>query len=657
MRRALPWLLPLLVAAVGLHTLDVLRYGVYFALAIALPGTLLLRAVWRSVGNWAEDLGLGAIVGAAWMLVGWALFTAVGWQRWLVVWPLLTLAAFALPRLRSCWRIAQPSLLPLRWTWGLAIASALMLAATIRGVMGYHVPPPDATSYYQDLLYHLSMVSELTRAVPPELPQVVGERLEYHWFANADMAAAVDITRLNPIVVLFRLWVLPWLVVALLVCATLARTVSRTWWTGVLAAAALTAPQLYLLVDTSINLNPPVSFLSPSQTFGLVACVAAGIFLIELLFRDGPRSLWLLVVAMAVVGGGSKPTVLPVLVGAVGLAALYKRLQLKLVVAGALLVAVGAITLLTVAGSTSGSQIQFLAILKTSPGYERLTGDTTPAGVGGLLVPSLVHGAVLGTAVMVLSVLLIQSASLAGFFVVRRDPVAWFLVGAMVVGWLGYLFIDHPGVSESYFLYTATPFSIAAAGWVAATASRRLAVVVLVLLALAPVKSFIQNAIAGDTEAGPVFRSAQQWVYPDEQSSAAWLAANSAPTDVVATNTWCRPVDAKAPGCDARGYLVSGLAGRRTVIEGWAYTNEAMAAQGVGGRRYTEQPSPWPDRVALVTQTFASPTPALLKRLHDQYGVRWLYADARAGTVSPKLAELVPLRHSNGKVAIYDLGG
>lgn len=653
MRRALPWLLPLLI---GFHTLDGVLYVVYFALAIALPGTLLLRAVWRSLGNWAEDLGLGAIVGAAWMLVGWALFTAAGWQRWLVIWPLLTLAAFALPRLRAYWRIAEPQPLPLRWTWGLVIAAALMLAATIRGVMAYHVMPPDGTSYYQDLLYHLSMVSELTRAVPPELPQVVGERLEYHWFANADMAAAVDITRLSPIMVLFRLWVLPWLVVALLVCATLARTVSRTWWTGVLAAAALTAPQLYLLVDTSINLNPPVSFLSPSQTFGLIACVAVGIFLIELLFRDGPRSLWVLVLALAVVGGGSKPTVLPVLIGAVGLAALCK-LRLKTVVAGALLVAVGALTLLTVAGSTSGSQIQFLAILKTSPGYSTLTGDHTAAGVGGLIVPSLVNGAVLGTVVMLLSVLLIQAASLAGFLVVRCDPVAWFLIGAMVVGWLGYLFIDHPGVSESYFLYTATPFSLAAAGWVAATARRRLLVVVLVLLFVAPVKSFVQNAIKGDTEAGPVFRSAPQWVYPDEQSSAAWLAANSASTEVVATNTWCRPVDAKTPGCDARGYIVSGLAGRRTVIEGWAYTNEAMAAQGVGGRRYTEQPSPRPDRVALVTQAFANPTPDLLKRLHDQYGVRWLYADARAGTVSPKLADLVPLRHSNSKVKIYDLGG
>nr|WP_202886433.1 hypothetical protein [Kribbella sandramycini] len=657
----MPWLLPLLTAAAGLVTLDVgigpiVKYSAYFAVAIALPGTLLLRALWRSTGNWAEDVGLGSIVGATWMLVGWALFTAVGWQAWLAAWPLLTLAAFALPQLRGYWRIAMPEPVPVLWTWGLVVASTLLVAATIRGVMAYHVMPPDGTAYYQDLLYHLSMISELTRAVPPELPQAVGERLEYHWIPNADMAAAVDITRLTPTVVLFRLWVLPWLVVALLVCATLARTVSRVWWSGVLVAAALSTPNLFLLVDTSLNLSAPLSYLSPSQTFGLVTCVALGIFLIDLLFRGGGGRLWVLVVALAIVGGGSKPTVLPVLVGAVGLAALY-QLKRRLVLVGVLLVVVGAVTLLTVTGSTSGSQIQFLAILKSTPGYAAVTGNNTPPGFGGLVVPSLTHGAVWGTILLFLILLVVQAASLAGFGVARRDPVAWFLLGAMTVGWLGYLFIDHPSVSESYFLYTATPFSLAAAAWVAATCRRRLTLIaVLVLVFISPVKGFVQSAIYGDTERWPIFRSGPQRVYADEQLAARWLAKYTAPTDVVATNTWCRPVEAVTPGCDARGYVVSGLAGRRTLIEGWAYTTEAMSDQGVNGRRYTEQPSPWPERVALTQEAFANPSAELIQRLRAEYGVRWLYADARAGSVSRELARFATLRHSQGKVEIYDLG-
>src|SRR5215207_2110526 len=117
--RLWPWLLPFLVAVISLLSLDVAigpiaRYTLYFALAVALPGILLLRGLWRSTGNWAEDFGLGSAVGAVYQLAGWAIFTALGWQRWLVVWPALVLIAFAaLPRLRTYWRIAEPRPLPL----------------------------------------------------------------------------------------------------------------------------------------------------------------------------------------------------------------------------------------------------------------------------------------------------------------------------------------------------------------------------------------------------------------------------------------------------------------------------------------------------------------------------------------------------------------
>jgi len=735
MKRSLPWLLPILVAAGGFASLGdvgagpLVKYIGYFAGAIALPGTLLLRAVWRSTGNWAEDLGLGSVVGATWQLIGWALFTAAGLQDWLIVWPALVLIGFAVAG-RQHFRIAEPSPLPLAWTVGLAVSAAVMLGAATFGVMAYHPMPPHGEAYYPDLLYHLSMVHELTRAVPPEVPQVVGERLDYHWFANADMAAAVDVTRLTPLIVLFRLWVLPWLVVSLLVCATLARIVSRTWWTGVLAALALAAPQLFLLVDTSVNLAPPVSLLSPSQTFGMVAAVTTAVFLIELLFKNGSHRLWLLIVPIAVVGGGSKPTVLPLLVAAVALAALYllvttRRLPWRLVGTAAVLLVVGAVTFLTVAGSTSGSRLQFLAVLKSLPVYTAATGDKTQPGAGGLILPALVHGEVIGTLSLLLGLLLtLQAMSWAGFGVVgRRDPVAWFLLGAMVAGWAGYLLVDHPSVSESYFVYTAAPFSLAGAGWFAATIARasgrpvpiavaafvlsvgyagllvwargvpaastgrqlwlstrmllvvlaitlflllvwRLTLrqagggmfVVLVLLSTAPISSFVQSAIRGDTEKAPTYRAARWWVYPDEAEAALWLGQNSAPTDVVATNTWCRPAGSTATGCDARGYLVSGIAGRRTLIEGWAYTNQAMARQGAGGRRYTEQPSPWPDRVALMDQALTAPTAEVLHRMRDEFGVRWLYADLRNGAVSPALDQLAVRRHSIGKVRIYDLG-
>ena len=468
----------------------------------------------------------------------------------------------------------------------------------------------------------------------------------------------------------------------------------------------------------------------------MVAAVTAAILLIDLLFPRGTalgrQKLWGGVVAVVVagVGGGAKPTVLPLLVGGVGLAALYllvttRRLPWRLIGTTAVLLVVGAITFLTVAGSTSGSRLQFLAVLKSLPVYAAATGDKTQPGDGGLILPALAHGEVIGTLSLLLGLLLtLQAMAWAGFGVVgRKDPVAWFLLGAMIAGWAGYLLIDHPSVSESYFVYTAAPFSLAGAGWFAATSARasgrpvpiaiaafvlsigyaglivwargvpaastgrqlwlstrmllvvlgitlflllvwRLTLrqagggmfVVLVLLSTAPISSFLQSAVRGDTEKAPTYRAARWWVYPDEAAAALWLGQNSAATDVVATNTWCRPAGPLAPGCDARGYLVSGIAGRRTLIEGWAYTNQAMAKQGDGGRRYTEQPSPWPDRVALTNQALTAPTAEVLRRLRDEYGVRWLYADARNGPVSPGLDQLAVRRHSVGKVLIYELG-
>lgn len=753
--RLLPWLLPYAVTVLALISLDVpvvpiAKYTLYFALAVALPGILLLRALWRSTGNWAEDFGLGSAVGATYQLAGWAIFTALGWQRVLVIWPALVIVAFAaLPRLRKHWRIREPKPLPLLWTWGMVIASAVLLGGTVVGAMKYHPAPPDGTSYYQDLLYHLSMLNELTRSVPPELPQVSGESLEYHWFANADMAAAVDITGLSPITVLFQLWLLPQLLVALLVCATLARTVSRAWWTGVLAAAALAGPQLFLFIDTAVNLSPPLSLLSPSQTFGMVAGTTAAVFLIHLLFtRDSSKGLWLLAFTVAVVGGGSKPTILPILVGAVGLPALFllirdRRLPLRFVAAGSLLVAAAVGTMVTVAGSTSGSGLQLLAVVKTQGGYAAATKDKTLVGEGGSILPALTSGQVLsigGVLVLTLMLLTGQLLAVVGYALVgkrelRREPVGWFLLGALIAGWAGFLVVDHPSVSEAYFVHSAVPFSLAAAGWLAATITRtypavgrrgvlvviagaavvlggvfafvllttdaipsgsqlrrialvarplivvvavaaglmfvwlllikrvpRLAglgglLVLLTMLVVPSARTFEQNLHLNGGKQAQTFTSATWWVYPDEEAAALWLAKNSDPKDVVVSNTWCRPAGKQGPGCDARGYIVSGIAGRRTFLEGWGYTSQAMVNHGVGGLRYNHQPSPWPDRVELTNQAIYDPTPEVLRQLREQYHVRWLYADLFGGPVSPELDKLAVLRHSLQRVKIYELTG
>jgi hypothetical protein len=456
-----------------------------------------------------------------------------------------------------------------------------------------------------------------------------------------------------------------------------------------------------------------------------------------------------LALAVAVVGGGSKPTIMPILLGAVGLSAAYllvrdRNLPWRSVVAGVLLLIGAAGTMLTLAGSTTGSKIQLLAIVKLQSGYHAATGDKTPPGAGGWILPSLASGKLLTVvgALVIFGLLLVsQAGAAAGFGLLarrttRQDPVGWFVVGALVAGWAGYLLVDHPSASESYFVRSVVPFGLAAVGWLAALAARghrrteiglvaglaavsgglfalillaakatrggpsdrlwsvarpllgvgvlaalliiawwflvrRPSVqgrwsglaglgVVLTLLTIVVVPAAMEGAqglglqLRGGNRAS-TFSSKIWRIYPDEVAAARWLGANSRPTDVVASNTYCRPAGSQRPGCDARGYIVSGIAGRRTLIEGWAYTNQGMATQGIGGRRYTLQPSPWPDRVELTNQALAAPTPQLLDRLRNQYGVRWLYADQRDGPVSATLNALATLRHTEGKIRIYSL--
>ncbi|WP_205809377.1 hypothetical protein [Micromonospora sp. HNM0581] len=139
-----------------------------------------------------------------------------------------------------------------------------------------------------------------------------------------------------------------------------------------------------------------------------------------------------------------------------------------------------------------------------------------------------------------------------------------------------------------------------------------------------------------------------------EMHAALWLNQHTDPDDVVATNVHCRPVRT-TPHCDARAYWVTGLGGRRTVVESWGYADATLAAHGRGGLRYPQQPAPDPTLFALNERIFTAPNPADLARLRDAYGVRWLLADPNAGPVSPDLARLAAVRYTAGPVTIHEL--
>lgn len=464
-----------------------LVYAGYFAGCVALPGVLLLRAFAPGRRNWAEDIGLGIPVGLAYELVGWVLFTALGAGRLQLVWALAVPVVFlAVPRLRRCWR-ADSVRLP--WLWHAAVAG--LAAVAVAFWYGLNVQrtavPPHGGVYYPDLLWHLALVQETERSVPPQVPQVAGDTLKYHWFADAHMASAAHITGLDPRLIVFRLWFAPLLVALVLGVAALARQVSGVWWTAPAAvAASVVAIRVGLWDYTGVVPVGPTYFFSPSQTYGSTLAVGLAALLLAVLYGRAPARSWALVVLVACASAGSKPTTIPVLLGATGLAAAFllvrnRRPHWPTVATGAGLLVVLAAATATVTGSTAGTAVRLLGAMRIMPGYIAVTGDTTypvPHGWGildGLEDPSgrvltwagvTLLGLVVAMAVSVLPLLTLVTRR------TRTDPVHWWLVGAVIAGWLGFLLVDHPGGAEYYFLGGVIPFAAVSVAALAASGLR-----------------------------------------------------------------------------------------------------------------------------------------------------------------------------------------
>lgn len=140
----------------------------------------------------------------------------------------------------------------------------------------------------------------------------------------------------------------------------------------------------------------------------------------------------------------------------------------------------------------------------------------------------------------------------------------------------------------------------------------------------------------------------------DEMAAARWLDRHAGADDIIATNVHCLP-SGRPDRCDARAFWVAALTGRRTLVGGWGYSDQALAADGVGGKRYYLQPAPYPARFVLNERVFAEGDPADVNALHGRYRVRWLFADGRVGPVSARLAGTAVPRHAAGPVTIYEL--
>jgi hypothetical protein len=380
---ALPWLLALGVATVvllqaGTPALDIARYAAYWCLGVTLPGLLVARAAVGTRGNWPEDIAIGAVTGLALELVCFALWSVFGFQQQLWLWPLLVVLTFVVvPRLHRHWRISSLQPLPVMWSWG--VASAIATCTVMVRQRAFAAPlPPAGGLYDQDVVWHLSIVHELTRSFPPQVPQVVGEILRYHWFSHVHMAAAHLLSGEPEATVVLRLWILPLLAVTALIAARLAMELSSRWWSGPLAAWCV-------IVFTGTSLLPVsgeagVIFpTSPSQVYVLPIVLAAATLIVRALRGIRLGAGWAVLALLLVDAAGAKPSAMPlVLAGGVvaGFSLLVQRRRewraaLWVVTIVAVILPV---SILAVAGSDSGSTIRLFDFVEWSPIYHSLTG-------------------------------------------------------------------------------------------------------------------------------------------------------------------------------------------------------------------------------------------------------------------------------------------
>lgn len=131
-------------------------------------------------------------------------------------------------------------------------------------------------------------------------------------------------------------------------------------------------------------------------------------------------------------------------------------------------------------------------------------------------------------------------------------------------------------------------------------------------------------------------------VLQDQGLAARWIADHVPLDALMATNDHC--TTGSGLSCNSRQWWISGLAGRRVLIESWGFLPQA-AQHG------------WydPALYALNQSVFTQPSTANLAKLRAK-GVGWLVAEKGPGVeVSSRLDTLAVKKYDNGRIAVYQL--
>ena len=522
------WLLHRYGASFG----DLSLFLAYVIGLVAVPGVLLWRAVRRGGRSLAEDIGPGLAFGYVVEVLAYLAARAAGQPRLVLLAPVAVLVLFAAVRpLRRFWRM-EPGVerAPLAWIWANTVLGAVLLAWAAVYFMrtrGVDYPFNDA-----DLPFQLALIGELRHHLPPSVPWLRGESLNYHWFSYADLAATSWTTGIAPATLLLRLFFVPLLAVTPFVVASLARQVTGRWWPGPVAALLTFAgvapypygwpmPETYTAnglgpVDDAVVLRFGL-FSSPTQTFAALVAIALVMLMIDLLRGEWTwRTLVGLGASVAVICG-AKATYLPIIICglllAAGLAVLGKVVaqrgfsppdgapgyHFKPALIGLAFAVPGVLfaQFVLFGGESQGMVLDPLGGLSR---YGLAAATELGTFTFGQM-PATGRTLVVITAVTLLSWVVMWGG--AATLAVRgrwRDPAVQLLLGMGIAGIAAVLLLNHYGVSQTWFLVAARPYlAVAAVAGLAALTPRRpawLAVPVIAGVALAWVVPRLGPAVA-----------------------------------------------------------------------------------------------------------------------------------------------------------------
>ncbi|MGV9776875.1 hypothetical protein, partial [Streptosporangium sp. NPDC003464] len=306
---------------------------------------------------------------------------------------------------------------------------------------------------------------------------VSGEPLLYHWFVYAHLAAASWVTGVEPLVLLFRLGMLPMLAALAVILTTIARRLTGSWGVALLALLGtvfIAAPNLYQGINVGIfTWRAAISWLSPTQTFGTLLAAPVILLLVDLLERRRSSvGCWLLLGIFLVAVTGAKATYLPLLIAGLGTVAVVELVRRRRppwpTLAALGLTAACFLCAQTVLfrQANQGMVIDDLSL------FRKIWGGLT--GLGEHAEPSLVS--VLGIALLYVLSWAIEWCGILGLLSRPRllmRPAVVLMLGMGTVGVGAVLFLGHPHMGQIYFFDASYPYLVIVAAYGLSVAVRR----------------------------------------------------------------------------------------------------------------------------------------------------------------------------------------